>query len=182
MFGISSRTAVDWYQFCRNICSWALMQLQLCDQTLGGPGKVIQIDETVISKRKFNVGRLVPEKWVFGLYDSETRLGFLQFLSSTDHETLMPIICQKIKPGTAVWSDQWGAYNWIANRPPFPSAWTHSTVNHQRIFVDPNTGTTTNHFEAMWKRAKSSLKSMNGTMEDWIPAHLIEFLWRQRFG
>ncbi len=179
---LSISTIIDWYQFFRNICSWALLQGDLCNQKFGGFGSIVEIDESVISKRKFGVGRLVPERWVFGIYDPTSKLGYLEFVDKRDHQTLMDIMHRKILPGTTIWSDQWAAYNWIANRPPYPYPWQHSTVNHQQNFVDPVTGTTTNHVEAMWKRAKASLKAMNGTLDEWIPAHLDEFLWRQRFG
>ncbi len=182
LLGLSTRTTIDWYQYFRNICSWALMQPDVCQPKFGGIDCIIEIDESVISKRKFNVGRLVRERWVFVIYDPRSKIGFQQFVDRRDHETLMEIIHEKIKPGTTIWSDQWGAYNWIANRPPYPSPYQHVTVNHQTNFVDPITGTTTNHVEAMWKRAKFSFKATIGTQDEWVAAHLDEFLWRQRFG
>ncbi|KAH1021724.1 hypothetical protein HUJ04_011207, partial [Dendroctonus ponderosae] len=32
-----------------------------------GPGHLIQIDESVLTKRKYNVGRGIPQKWVCGV-------------------------------------------------------------------------------------------------------------------
>jgi hypothetical protein len=34
-------------------------------ERLGGPGKVIEVDETCISRRKYNVGRLIVEQQWF---------------------------------------------------------------------------------------------------------------------
>ena len=33
-----------------------------------------------MAKRKYNVGHLVPERWVFGLYDVHQKLGVLEFV------------------------------------------------------------------------------------------------------
>ena len=52
----------------------------------------------------------------------------------------------------------WAAYNGLQ-----PPAYLHGTVNHTFNFVDPQTGVTTNHVEAMWCRAKAKFKSMMGS-------------------
>ena len=71
----------------------------------------------------------------------------------------------------------WGAYNSIATQ-----GFQHDVVNHQYKFVDPNTGVTTNHIEAMWQRAKTKYKSMFGpTNCDMAPDYLAEFMWNQKF-
>ena len=71
----------------------------------------------------------------------------------------------------------WGAYNGIAGQ-----GFQHGVVNHQYNFVNPSTGVTTNHVEAMWQQAKAKFKSMFGpTNRDMIPDYLIEFMWNQRF-
>ena len=35
-------------------------------EPIGGPGKTVEIDETLVSKPKDNVGRLNEQIWVFG--------------------------------------------------------------------------------------------------------------------
>ena len=48
------------------------------------------------------------------------------------------------------------------------------TANHQYNFVDPNTGVTTNHVEAMWQRAKAKFKSMfDPTNRDMVPDYIL---------
>lgn len=51
---ICSSSLVDWYNFHRDMCSWKLNQLAI---TLGGPGVVVQVDESVMVKAKHHVGR-----------------------------------------------------------------------------------------------------------------------------
>uniref|UniRef100_A0A914YCJ6 Transposase n=1 Tax=Panagrolaimus superbus TaxID=310955 RepID=A0A914YCJ6_9BILA len=48
---ISTRTIVDWKQFLRDICVEHLARNPVM---LGGPGTIVEIDETVISRRKYN--------------------------------------------------------------------------------------------------------------------------------
>ena len=47
---------------CREVCSdWA----QQFQGKIGGPGHVIQIDETCLSKRKYHRGRITDRQQVF---------------------------------------------------------------------------------------------------------------------
>lgn len=65
----SSRTVVDWCNFCREVCStWAERQ----DFHIGGVGKTVEIDESKIGKRKYNRGRRVEGQWVFGGVERES--------------------------------------------------------------------------------------------------------------
>ena len=129
-----------------------------------------------VSRRKYNQRRIVPEQWIFGGYDPATKEGLLLPVPRQNAATLMPLIIQRVRPGTEIWSNMWGIYNGIAAQ-----GFQHNVVNHQYNFVDPNTGVT-NHVEAMWQRAKAKFKSMFGpTNHDMIPDHLTEFMWNQRF-
>ena len=67
--------------------------------------------------------------------------------------TLLPLIQQFIAPGSIIHSDEWAAYRNIAQMNVVPP-YQHLTVNHTVNFVDPLTGCTTNHIEAMWKNCK----------------------------
>ena len=60
--------------------SWTLNQPTICDQTIGGIGHIVEVDESVVAKRKYHRGRLVKERWVVGGYETTTKLGFLEFV------------------------------------------------------------------------------------------------------
>jgi len=45
--GVSCATFVQWYQYFRDVCSWKLLSMAI---VLGGVGKVVQIDESVMVK------------------------------------------------------------------------------------------------------------------------------------
>ena len=48
---IASHTAVDRDSFCRETCEITLLER---DQQIGGPGKIVQIDENKFDKRKYH--------------------------------------------------------------------------------------------------------------------------------
>ena len=47
----------------RAVCTWWLQQNPV---QIGGVGVIAEIDESLMSKRKYNRGRLRRERWVFG--------------------------------------------------------------------------------------------------------------------
>ena len=82
-------------------------------------------------------------------------------------------------PGSIVHSDEWRAYPRVASIPVVAS---QSTVNHSITFVDPTTGTHTQHIESFWNQVKLKLKRMKGCHSDQIPSYLDEFMWLERHG
>ena len=168
-------TVVDWLQFCRDICVAYFLNNPV---QIGGAGHIVEIDESLFARRKYNRGRNIPQQWVFGGYDIQTKNVFLVPVQRRDAATLLPIIQQWVLPNTEIWSDMWAAYNNLAQ-----IGFGHGTVNHTYNFVDPITGVTTNRVEAMWQRAKAKFKSMMGpTNRAMVPDYLAEFMWAQRFG
>ena len=45
-----------------------------------------------MARRKYHVGNRVPERWVFGMYDVQHKVGVLRFVEDRKQETLFPII------------------------------------------------------------------------------------------
>jgi len=52
----------QWFQFPREKCSEALLNDN--DYTLGSPGVVVQIDESLVAKHKYHVGCAVNQQSV----------------------------------------------------------------------------------------------------------------------
>lgn len=75
--GVPNLSILRWYKRIREECSRYLLDSPHLFR-LGGPGCVVQIDESVVAKRKYNEGRAVPAQWVFGIYDVTNRTGELQ--------------------------------------------------------------------------------------------------------
>ena len=178
LVGVCRQTAVQWYSYFRDVCSYHLVENPI---TIGGPGVIIQIDESLMAKRKAHQGCMVPERWVFGGIDPIENIGFICFVNDRSAATLLPLIEQFIWPGSEIHSNEWVAYHNIANIAVNP-CYVHQTVNHSENFVDPRTGTTTNAVECMWKNCKQKFKSMLGVHSTMLPGHLDEFLWWQQFG
>ncbi|GAB1610125.1 hypothetical protein Ahia01_001298500 [Argonauta hians] len=144
----SKRTLVDWFAFFRDI---AVECFALHPRRIGGPGLIVEIDESLFVRRKYHRGRTVANQWVFGGFCRTSKKGFLVAVPDRTSDTLLPLIKQYIRPGSIIFSDMWAAYNYI-----------HQAVNHKRNFVDPVTGVHTNGAEGMWSNAKRKMKSMNG--------------------
>ena len=138
--GISTRTAVDWRSFSSEVTDhWF-------SHPPGGPNIVVEIDETVICRRKYNRGRQVSSIWLFGGIERVSKKRFVVPLTgdrgeNRDRATLWPIIREYILPGSIIYSDCWKAYDGL----DIPDLWeqfgvdpnyTHHTVNHSANFVD----------------------------------------------
>ena len=81
------------------MCSWWLVNN---NYQIGGPGEVVEIDESSVAKRKNNVGRLLEQRCVFGGVERRTNKGFLQFIQDRTAETLLNIIQNRIAPGSII--------------------------------------------------------------------------------
>ena len=175
---VSERVAVDIYHFLREICSWKLCQSTI---KLGGPGKTVEIDESLFKhKPKYHRGSgPQTDKWVFGIVDLsyQPALGYMELVDRRETATLLPIIMDHVLPGTTIHSYEWRAYSSLSRH-----GFSHSTVNHSLNFVDPVTGTHTQHVESYWSRAKRKLRRMHGTSDKLLPSYIDEFMWKERFG
>ena len=71
--GVESHTAVDWDMFCQELCKVTVFVRW---ERLGGPEKVVQIDESKIGKRKYHRGH-VEGQWVFGGIEQDYQKFFI---------------------------------------------------------------------------------------------------------
>lgn len=181
MLGISEQTTVDWCNLIREVCSSKFMSEE--NPSLGGPGCVVQIDESVIYKPKYHRGHALvePSKWIFGLYDTAKRIGVVELVENRSADVLLPLITKHVKPGTEIHSDQWAAYAGISSIDVSP-LFIHKTVNHSLHFKDPSTGVHTNNVEAYWCSIKRKFKMLNGTSRMLTPSYLDEHMYRERYG
>ena len=173
--GCSPDTVTNYYQACRQACyQWSLSE----QPKIGVPGMTVEIDESQMTKRKNNVGRVTNEQWVFGGICRETRERFVVPVHDRTAETLLPIIQTFIVEGTNINSDSWRSYTKIDQ---LDSNYTHNVVNHHQNFVDPQTGTHTQTVERMWREVKRVKRRSEGIHNSDVDFHLAEYLWRCHF-
>ena len=73
-----------------------------------------------------------------------TKITSVRFFAAPDRKarTVLPIILDQVKQGSAIVSDEWAAYRRISEL-----GYTHFTVCNKRNYVDPETGFHTNAIE-----------------------------------
>ncbi|KAL5502984.1 hypothetical protein EMCRGX_G009855 [Ephydatia muelleri] len=103
MLQISSATAVDWYNFVRDICAEYFLAHPA---VIGGPGVEVEIDESIFGKRKYNRGRVVDGHLVFGGIERGSGACFLVEVEKRDAATLLRLISQHVRPESIVLSDK----------------------------------------------------------------------------
>ena len=129
MLQIRDNTMWQWYQYCHDICSnYLLMYLFQIE----GPGVVVQINESVMAKWKYNCGHHVAERWVFGGSDCTTKLGFLVEMEDHSAVILLTLIQQHIAPGSIIHSNYWAIYGelGVSGILLLLENYVHDTVNH----------------------------------------------------
>lgn len=175
---VNKSTILQWHQYCRDIASNKIVRV-FCEESrfkIGGPGIIVQVDESVFSKRKFHRGRLTPQKWVLGMLDTRSKLLVLEFVPNRSAETLLRVLVRNVAPGSIIWSDLWRGYANLEAQ-----GFTHQTVNHSENFVDPETGTCTNAIEGAWSRVKYFLRKKGVMHKQNSSSYLDEYMWRRLF-
>jgi ISXO2-like transposase domain len=80
--------------------------LEEVDQTIGGDGVVVEVDETKLGKRKYNRGHRVDGVWVMaGVEKTAQKKVFLVEVQDRSAETLLEIIRTHVLPGSIVHTD-----------------------------------------------------------------------------
>ncbi|PIC44628.1 hypothetical protein B9Z55_004934 [Caenorhabditis nigoni] len=177
---LSPDLVVDAYAWFRDMCQ-AWFERESANQRfrLGGPGTVVEIDETLLYKAKYNRGRMLnrPQIWVFGLLERGTNKVAMFEVPNRTAATLLPLIEAHVEPGTTVISDGWAAYGGIRN---LQAGYNHLWVNHKTNFVDPlDRRVHTQGIESTWGAFKRLRKQRFGDPQESLKGHLFTYTWRR---
>lgn len=151
--------------------------IDFCDENFAklGNNSIVEIDETVISRRKFNRGRIIKQQWLFGCIERGTNNFLLKRINGRSKKVLEEVINDCILEDSTVMSDCWSSYLSIfGDRADIE----HYTVNHSKNFVDPTTGAHTQSIESLWSRLKKSLRSKSLNHSEHLNEYLGEFAFR----
>jgi hypothetical protein len=170
--GRGSETVCAYFDHFRNLVADSLDEVDYC---IGGPGIVVELDESKFGKRKYHRGHRVDGVWVLGGVErTKERRVFLVSVPDRSLQTLEDIISRHVYPESIIHTDCWRGYLQLARN----FEYSHQTVNHSRNFVDPLTGAHTNTIEGTWAGVKRGIPVRNRVMKG-IDDHLFEFIWRR---
>ena len=170
MVACSHSTAIDWYNFFRDICTKTLISLEW---KLGNYD-IVEIDESVFSrKRKYGRGDLsTHQQWVFGIVERNTKRTVFSLVEKRTKEVLWPLIEKHIVKGATIYHDDFSVY-----RKLHTIGYKHGAVNHSKEFVSQD-GVCTNTVEGVWGMLKKRISSMGGVYQERIDSVLDEFQYR----
>jgi len=128
--GCSSNTVTAFYSHFRSLVATTLDDE---DAQIGGPGVIVEIDETKLGKRKYNRGHRVDGVWILvGVEKIDVRKVFMRRIENRSQTTLNSIIHKYVLPGSIVYTDMWKGYTGLASS----LGLDHQTVNHSICFKD----------------------------------------------
>ena len=133
-----------------------------------------QVDESVFSKRKYHRGRVVNQKWVFGMCDSAPGGKiYLTPIPDRKRATLFPFILEHTHCDSIVTTDCFVSYDQLGDHNI-----QHLQVNHSENFVDPETHAHTQRIESIWSGAKRWMQKHGYNDPQYIGEYLAEYCYR----
>jgi transposase-like protein len=117
-----------------------------------GSKKIVEIDESLFFKRKYNRGRIRDEQWYVGGIERSSRKCFIVPVENRNAVTMIRIIQDYVNPGSIIITDKWRAYQRALSE---LENFEHLSINHSLNFVDPNDPLVhTQNVEGLWSRSK----------------------------
>ncbi len=165
LIGVNIKTAISYFHRLRQLIYEHSEHLELLD------GEV-EADESYFGgQRKGKRGRGAAGKVpVFGLL-KRNGMVFTVVIPDAKEATLIPIIRQKVKPDSLVYTDTWRRYNALD-----VSEFKHYRINHSKLFAHKQNHI--NGIENFWNQAKRHLRRFNGIPKEQFHLFLKECEWR----
>lgn len=175
-FDFCKKTVVDWSRFCRELCVY---EFESEVDVIGGIGTIVELDETLAVKRKYEQGRMLRAGWLFGGIerrdDGEFKC-FMKLVYDRSEAHLTHFIRTHVAPGTHIMTDGWSAYRNLASM-----GYTHSVVIHEENFVSPtNNLVHTQRIEATWSSLKRFIRAHGGNKGGFYLEYIAEYIFRRK--
>lgn len=144
------------------------------DDPLGGPGEVVELDETFVGGQ-VHKGRglqLENKAVVFGMLEKGGEL-ITRVVPNHREKTLLPLINEHVLPGTHIHTDRSNSYRNLGMR------FRHDTVDHNAKQYVSETGCTVNRIEGFWAMLKRGIYGTHiHVSAKHLPKYLGEFEYR----
>lgn len=162
--GVNVKTATAFYMRLRHLIASKQPSFELSGE--------VEADESYFGgRRKGKRGRGAAGKVaVFGLLKRGGKV-YAAIISNAKTETLLPIIKEKVKPDSIVYTDTFRSYNALD-----VSDFHHMRINHSELFADKQNHI--NGIENFWNQAKRHMRKFNGIKQDNFYWFLKECEWR----
>jgi hypothetical protein len=163
----------------RMVCSMHLAENPI---VVGGAERVVQLDDTLVTRKRTKSESDVPQCWIFGGIDVATGACFLCYVEDKSSVTLAPLIKRHVAAGSIILTkkDHEG-YSGIKDIAVAP-AYRHRVVTRSRHFADPDLNSWTSSIECLWSKVKVHCKYLKGKKNEQLEARLNEFVWRKFYG
>ena len=174
--GSTARTAASLVGVNKTTASYYFHRLRLLIyENSQEPGLLegeIEVDESYFGgrrkgKRGRGAGNKVP---VFGLLKRNGSV-YACIIPNARADTLIPIIREKVKPDSIVYTDSFRSYNALD-----VSEFTHYRINHSKEFAQDSNHI--NGIENFWNQAKRHLRKFIGIPKAHFELYLKECEWR----
>ena len=164
LVGVQPNTAARYFLRLRKLIASKLPSYELSGE--------VEADESYFGGvRKGKRGRGAAGKVaVFGLLKRGGKV-YTAIIPDARTETLLPIIEEKVRPDSIVYTDTFRSYNALD-----VSEFHHHRINHSKLFSDQRTHI--NGIENFWNQAKRHLRRFNGIKKEHFYWYLKECEWR----
>ena len=171
----------------RTISKVREMMIAFCTQymlkrseKIGGPGRVVEVDECLLHRRKHHVGRGKDPGWVLGGVERPRSLGeiprmFLVACANRKRDTLQQHLSRFVEKGTVLVTDSFSSYKGLSSL-----GYHHYTVNHKIHFVSPDTRAHTQRIEGVWRHVRRSALPLTGCKLSDVGFYLSAYQYRRR--
>ena len=168
LMGIQANTAARFFLRLRQLIASKIPSYELFGE--------VEADESYFGGvRKGQRGRGAAGKVaVFGLLKRKGKV-YTAIIPNAKTETILPIIKEKVRPDSIVYTDTFKAYNALD-----VSTFHHARINHSERFVEQRNHI--NGIENFWNQAKRHLRRFNGIKKEHFYWFLKECEWRFNSG